>query len=741
MNTSEVKGWCFTSPEDALFLDEKSEETVRSHMRRPDGDKELAEGIRKFPTDEWEGDSLVVSQLSAAIRRSFLELDYKRSGRVKYSEEVLTDRDKGLWELWGWNDLRGKSNGVLVPFIEPRPIARDPALDIVEDGVVGIDFGTKSTVVACKGRGEAPHVIRIGVKDLGKDAQRQHFENPTILEFNAMRSFCRRYNAKDGRPYTQWSDMTSAFTAQDRWQQLSETTNAGRFFSGLKQWAAGNDRKEWIKIVDSQGDEFLLEKFEEGKNDFDPIELYAYHIGLAINNQQRGRIYLRYRISCPCSFSKSLRESLLSSFKRGIKKSLPQGLIDNKEKMKDFVVEIGETEPLAYAICAFHSKKIFKDHVCYGVFDFGGGTTDFDFGVWRKPTEEEEEQGYGRVLEHRRNGCDALLGGENLLESRAYDVYRKNFPVMRENDWHIDRPSGCESFDGSEMFTEQNTLFGRINLHMIAESLRPLWEETEGIEDRRKVKIKALWNSTGKVEVEKSLDVDTGKLKEMIKKRISEAAEKFIGLLENEFKDEPGEIQVFLAGNSSRSPLVKEVFSKLVRDKTIQVHYPEPEKNSDDFEHDFTVKTGVALGLLKCCDSNIKIIDKFGGGKCSAFPYYLGVDDGCGRLKVLVAPGAGPQLVPLWKGKRKECVFYYTTDINAADPKRLPLESSPVKMLRVKDVPVTNLPNEWVAIFPRTIIDDQKGIVINQIGITLALKEGDSFESIGESGPKYVDLP
>ena len=538
--------------------------------------------------------------------------------------------------------------------------------------------------------------------------------------------------------------MTSAFTAQENLLQLLETANVGRFFSGLKQWAAGNDRKERIKIVDSKGDEFLLEKFEEGKNEFDPIELYAYHIGLAINDQQRGKIYLRYRISCPCSFSKRLRESLRSSFEKGIKKSLPQGLIDNKEKMKDFVVEIGETEPQAYAVCTFHAEKKFDTRVCYGVFDFGGGTTDFDFGVWRESYKEEKEQGYGRVLEHKRNGCDALLGGENLLEVCAYEVYRKNFEKMRENDWHINRPSECKSFGGSEKFTEQDTLYGRLNLHMIAEALRPFWQQSEGYgEIENIVKPKALWSSTGGIEYAPSLQVDVGDLKNIIKARITEAARKFLGLLRNEFKDEK-EIQVFLAGNSCRSPWVKEVFEELIEknnDKDrIHLNLP-PKEEEDDFEHTPTVKTGVALGLLKCCDSNIKMIDNFGGSENSTFPYYLGIDNGCGRLKVLVWPGAGPQLVPLWKGKRTECVFYYTTDINAADPDGLPLESSSVKKMRVKKIPMTNFPDEWVAIFPRTSTDKETGITRNEIGITLAQKINDKqFESIGKDEPRYEAL-
>lgn len=746
MNTCETKGWCFTSREDAFFLDPKSEEIILSHLNEAGYNKESAGGIQKFPTNEWAGDSLVVKQISEAIKHSFLEIDYKRSGRFKYSEDVLTDKGKGLWELWGWNDLHGKRSGILVPFV-PSIYARDPALDVVEDGVVGIDFGTKSTVVACKGRGEAPHVIRVDAKDLRDSAERRHYENPTILEFVSMRSFCERYNAKDGRPYTRWNDMTSAFTAQVLLSQLLETANAGRFFSGLKQWAAGNDRKERIKIVDSKGDEFLLEKFEEGKNEFDPIELYAYHIGLAINDQQRGKIYLRYRISCPCSFSKRLRESLRSSFEKGIKKSLPQGLLDNEEIMEDFVVEIGETEPQAYAVCTFHVKENFEDRVCYGVFDFGGGTTDFDFGVWRRPTEEEEDQGYGRVLEHRRNGCDALLGGENLLESCAYDVYQKNFAQMQKNDWHINRPSECESFDGSEKFTEQNSLYGRFNLHMIAEALRPLWEQPEEYQKilgERKVEIKALWSSTGEIAYSPSLIVVAEDLKKKIKDRINEAVRKFLGLLRNEFKGEKGEIQVFLAGNSCRSPWVREVFDELIKNNNDQdrIHLnPPAEGKDDDFEHTPTVKTGVALGLLKCCDSNIKMIDNFGGSENSTFPYYLGIDDGCGRLKVLVAPGAGPQLVPLWKGKRTECVFYYTTDVNAADRDKLSLESSSIKKIRVRNIPMTNLPDEWVAIFPRTSTDKVTGITRNEMGITLAQKISDKqFESIGKDGPRYEAL-
>ena len=72
------------------------------------------------------------------------------------------------------------------------------------------------------------------------------------------------------------------------------------------------------------------------------------------------------------------------------------------------------TEPAAYAICAldeygFMREKFLKRslEVYYGVFDFGGGTTDFDFGVLSL----SQTKGYTYRLEHFGGGGDEKLGG------------------------------------------------------------------------------------------------------------------------------------------------------------------------------------------------------------------------------------------------------------------------------------------------------------------------------------------
>ncbi|GAA7706945.1 hypothetical protein HpMMM85_14570 [Helicobacter pylori] len=52
------------------------------------------------------------------------------------------------------------------------------------------------------------------------------------------------------------------------------------------------------------------------------------------------------------------------------------------------------------------------------MFDFGGGTTDFDFGKWEKSASPK----FFYKMMHFSSGGDKYLGGENLLELLAWEV-------------------------------------------------------------------------------------------------------------------------------------------------------------------------------------------------------------------------------------------------------------------------------------------------------------------------------
>ena len=169
--------------------------------------------------------------------------------------------------------------------------------------------------------------------------------------------------------------------------------------------------------------------------DFDPIEIYAYYIGLYINNMHTKHIYLKYLLSFPVTYTKSVREKILESFKKGLAQSLPATVRTDADCMEKFQVQEGAGEPAAYAVCALQEYKLMPvadEKIIYGVFDFGGGTTDFDFGIWRKASGPKERR-YRYVIHHFGDGGDAYLGGENLLELLAFEVFKANSSVLRKS--------------------------------------------------------------------------------------------------------------------------------------------------------------------------------------------------------------------------------------------------------------------------------------------------------------------
>ncbi|MHB9308589.1 hypothetical protein ACW0S9_01630, partial [Fusobacterium polymorphum] len=137
-------------------------------------------------------------------------------------------------------------------------------------------------------------------------------------------------------------------------------------------------------IYDKKGKRIDLKPYIDVKKDeFDPIEYYAYYIGSYINNMFTGNIFTKYLLSFPIKYEKEVREKILKSFEKGIKKSLPKQIQEDEKIMKKFRVKHGSNEPAAYAVCALKKLKIEPEEnekIYYGVFDFGGGTTDFDFG-------------------------------------------------------------------------------------------------------------------------------------------------------------------------------------------------------------------------------------------------------------------------------------------------------------------------------------------------------------------------
>lgn len=653
------------------------------------------------------------------ISEQYLNSDYIRCDLEPYDEKLLTDINRGHWELWN-NSVQ---NGVTAKLEKPVT-ARNPAADVRSNGVIAIDFGTKSTIVVCKDGSKKAFPMRVGIGKLRKQVSPKHYENPTVMEFIDLNSFLRDYSAENGRPHTKWEDLTISHTAQNQLINGSSSDYCA-FFSELKQWCA--DKEHSVKLKDKNGRESLLKPYISDGNSFDPIEIYAYYLGLYINNMYNG-IYLEYMLSFPVTFDKELKDKLKASFERGIKKSLPDEILSEPELMKLFRIDMDISEPAAYAVCALKQYGFDPDegeNFYFGVFDFGGGTTDFDFGIWSGA--DDSNMRYDYVIEHFGAGGDRYLGGENLLLEMAYSVLKDNLTVCAEKSFHFRRPPECDRFTGDEIIVNSSQE-AAANLRQTAEALRPLWEKTSDDEEIRKnqcIKVD-LFSEDGSKKPGETLKVNTDKLDEYLKKRIQQGVSNFFESLKLVFKldkmQTADKINILLAGNSCLSPLVREAFDEYIgkdtrkkrgADSWYELFPPLGSAESkaklkemgleisDDIAAP-TGKTGVAFGLADCRKGGtIKVISKneTESGE-TKFRYFVGRIRK-GTLRTVISSGSeyGVWQKYLPADEETFCVNY--TTLPEASTQKLPEEKTEVLRLHIDEL----FPDKFI--FLRAVSPDE----------------------------------
>ncbi|CAH9057280.1 hypothetical protein PSEHALCIP103_01624 [Pseudoalteromonas haloplanktis] len=569
--------------------------------------------------------------------------DFIRADIAPYQEKILEDTELGHWSLWT-EELDSDAEQVIDL---PTPmVARDPKSSI-NDGVVAIDFGTKSTVVVYQKDNVNIHPMRIGTGDLSKDIQAHHYENPTIMEFRDLNAFISAYSAKANKPYTRWQDLTISHTAKNALEG-TDSSKFNTFLDEIKQWAGDKNRK--LKVVGQQGKVIDLPPFLElTEDDFNPIEIYAYYLGLYINNLNNG-IFMDYILSFPVTYEMPVRDKIIESFERGIKKSLPSEL--GADAIEQLTVTKGASEPAAYALTAFKAHNfdpVDDERIFYGVFDFGGGTTDFDFGIFRE-AQGVKERRFDYVIEHFGAGGDRFLGGENLLELLAFEVFKKNRVALLEAGIQFEKHPEKDAFAGSEQLLSYSQE-AKNNTKKLCIALRPFWEEHDdfSIDSSSSLSI-TLTDSRGIQHSAFSLDVDEEELRQLLSDRIERGVENFFDALRLAFSHSEAQlsgienVNIFLAGNSSQSSYVTALFEKHIalQDEEIgsegQSHFKlfAPLGADKTNIEKPTGKTGVAFGLIESREGgNIKVIDRNVSGEDIRFKYYLG-ENRKGKFKPIV---------------------------------------------------------------------------------------------------------
>ncbi len=561
-----------------------------------------------------------------AFKEMMLKVDEIAVDLKSYSQSQLLDLNRGHWDLWvpslskesvtfRFDNLPKDPNGK-----EENFYARSSLKDLRNNSVVAIDFGTKSTAAAYMDENGKYRLLSIGgdvdIESLEK------YENPTIVEFRDKEKFLKDYNALDHRPFTEHNDIEVAHEAQKHLSS-AQGNHLYRFFSQLKQWAGADEKQNFRDFKE----DFSLESFTNCTG-FNPIEIYAYCIGRCINNMHNG-VFLKYFLSYPIKYEKHQAEKIRESFEKGLKKSLPRHVFDDEKTAKTFKVELKASEPCAYAISALKSYGFFKSEkldkpVYYGVFDFRGGTTDFDFGKWEKSANPK----FFYKMTHFSSGGDKYLGGENLLELLAFEAYAKNFQELKAKDIVIAKPNydriDTQRF-GSFM---QNSREARLNLQTIASSLRPFLENLdadiiEAIEESEEFEIegfekdfKTMLLDRNGVETECDLKVDCKELLNFLKDKIDDGVANFFAgfskVMAENIDDQCRAFHIFLGGNASKSVLVKQAFEN-AKEKQLKDY---KQKTSKD---DFTFIIYEPLGTEK----SDKQILELTGEDVSNTPAYL----------------------------------------------------------------------------------------------------------------------
>lgn len=712
--------------------------------------------IEKEVTERVMHNFTMTPEIISLYTEGLLACDKVRADLDVYEKKRLEDVNEGHWELWSDSEPVAKEGQVIATLEKPL-VARNPAIDIHEDGLIGIDFGTKSTIVSKQDGREKTNLLRVGTGQLNKKAVSSHYENPTIMEFINLEKFISDYHTRCGRPETSIDDLRVSHTANTDLKSCTRSDDFYSFFYDIKQWCGDTERN--IKIIDQKGVERVLPAFVNLEEDaFNPLELYAYYLGLYINNMHKKEIYLDYILSFPVTYEKSVKEKILSSFTKGLKKSLPEPILKNEAIMSKFRVRQGVNEPAAYAITALQGYGFEPDedeNVLYAIFDFGGGTTDFDFGLWRcSDDSKREERRYDYVIEHFGSEGDKYLGGENLLELLAFEVFKANADLLGKkkkagadekaeeegtSGFTFSKPKECDEFPGSETLISDSQE-ARRNTKQLMEALRPFWEgivaiadkdaesgskseeaaeesdgESEGNQTivyegyvfRNDADCKfpidngcitvSLFDKDGNRKSNQKLYIENPKenihvnLVEILEKRIERGVSNFFTSIAKAFrneaavKSEVNEIQIFLAGNSSKSPILSKLFQAYIQNEeggkeyyhlfpplgTKEAFAIQRERGIAVHEEDITAptgKTGVAYGLIAGREGGkIKVISEIKADAQTKFRYNIGVEKR-GKFKMildrtLVDYG---QWVLLTDAGVEDFEIYYTSQPNAA---------------------------------------------------------------------------
>lgn len=360
----------------------------------------------------------------------------------------------------------------------------------IQKNVVSIDFGTSSSCVAVRGEDGVELLTLSASEDSNESVN--IYENPTCVMLYRWEEI-----------YQQWKLDNEDFP-------ILLKGNLDEYKLGQKsmQYDFGYSVKNHLKEVDDQQLNSILTEIKmipkylsEGKQEsvrplvvkdkkvvnlvdsyekqndesFDVIAFYGYILGKAINRVEKNKIYTRFLITYPVKFSSEVREKVKKSLEYGLKRSIPKPLRSalNEKKKTLFDVKMKYPEPVAYigSVCGKYLKYTSDNYEpqLFGVFDFGGGTLDYSFGIFAK---DEDDDTSSNIHVLGVDG-DPNVGGELLIKKMAYWLYTAdvNRSVFVGKQIPFEKPIGEVLPDGCPEELFNSTADAKSNVRKVCETV------------------------------------------------------------------------------------------------------------------------------------------------------------------------------------------------------------------------------------------------------------------------------
>jgi hypothetical protein len=534
---------------------------------------------------------------------------------------VLTDPGRGFWTgarflgptkiaILREKKVVGLHQRVGRPEKDPPPPdlkPRNPKLDVLR-AWVAIDFGAASTVVAVRGaQSPTPELVRIG--GAGAPIVPADYESPTEVAFESLSRAAKAWRDRVILPATRWEDVVVGHEARARRSKPGpeQAARAAATLTELPWLRERIERKEALRLRglrDPDTNEALkkpappiIDEDGIGAHDpFDPIELYAYYVGLHLNHRSRG-LYLRYSLTMPTGWPSERRQSVLVAFRRGLFRSLPAGLVEYHD-LEGLQVVDGGPAAVPFAVHAFRAFAVQpKDGpVPFCAIDAGASETGIVCGLYRQARNEEREDGFDRMVEYLEPAGVPWLGGERLLRRLAWRAYQANGDLMRAARVPIERPADEPAPDEAPELCAL-TPEARGNTTLLKDALRPIL--TGDVAARLPAKL-ALADENG-ASRELALELDRAALTATLQGWLAEAVtmiEQAISrsLVKIGRGPDPYEgLHVFLGGRLGMHPVLADRLTKALPPQ-VKIHrFQEPGKGNMAAP---TVKTSTALGAL-----------------------------------------------------------------------------------------------------------------------------------------------